>query len=218
MGSLAEDAAAVLERDLEYIDNVLSMKDAVREEAIRLSREIIRASAETTRLLHLGRVEEAGKRLMEAREKAMLFMEKLKPHPELLYSGLSYNCLSEYVEASAAYGLIVEKRLPSLSELGVPIVPYLQGLGDTVGEVRRYIIDLLREARYDEAGVYLEVMETLYEHLRRINYPDALTPGLRHKVDVARRLIEDTKILYINTVTAENLRKRIEEALMKIDR
>ena len=208
---LLDDVREVLARDLAEVDSILSVKDSVREEAIRLSREIIRASADVTRMIHLGRFEEAGERLREAAEKAYAFMEKLRDHPDLFYSGLSYNCLSEYAEASIVYGLVVEKRMPGLGELGVPYVPYLQGLGDAVGEIRRYIIDLLRAGRYGEAGTYLDIMETIYEHLRGINYPDALTPGLRHKVDVARRLVEDTKILYINTVTAERLYRKLSE-------
>ena len=101
--------------------------------------------------------------------------------------------------------------MPSYRELGVPHIPYLQGLGDAVGELRRYIIDLLREERYEEAREYLEVMETIYQHLKKLNYPEALIPGVRHKVDVARRLLEDTKILYLNTLNSYKLRKRLEE-------
>jgi len=59
--------------------------------------------------------------------------------------------------------------------------------------------------------MYLDVMEAIYQWLKKLNYPDALMPGVRHKVDVARRLIEDTKVLYLNTINSYELRKRIEE-------
>ncbi len=211
LGVLVDVVASVLSSDIGFIEGVLSGKDSVREEAIRISRLIIRASGEAVRLVHLGRYSEAYERVIEARGLVKEYIEKLSDHPDLLYSGLSYNCLSEYVEASIVYGLIVEKHMPSYRELGVPHIPYLQGLGDAVGELRRYIIDLLREERYEEAREYLEVMETIYQHLKKLNYPEALIPGVRHKVDVARRLLEDTKILYLNTLNSYKLRKRLEE-------
>ena len=99
----------------------------------------------------------------------------------------------------------------SYKELSVPIVPYIQGLGDVIGELRRHIIDLLRREEYGEAEIYLDIMETIYQELRRLNYPDALVPGLRHKVDVARRLIEDTKILYLNTINTSKLMSRLDK-------
>ncbi|MEM4888550.1 MAG: haloacid dehalogenase, partial [Thermosphaera sp.] len=76
---------------------------------------------------------------------------------------------------------------------------YLQGLGDVVGELRRHVVDLLDEAKVEEASNFLKVMELIYENLKRLDYPDAITPGLRHKVDVAARLIEDTRVLILST-------------------
>ena len=211
MASLAIEVDRVLERDILEVDGILSVKDSVREEAIRLSREIIRASAEAVRMIHLGKVSEARNSIFNAIDKVKILTSKLKEHPDLFYSGLVYNCLSEYVEAYVFYNLVVESRMPSLHELNVPHIPYLQGLGDVIGELRRYIIDLLKKQEYREASMYLDVMEAIYQWLKKLNYPDALMPGVRHKVDVARRLIEDTKVLYLNTINSYELRKKIEE-------
>ncbi|RLG84187.1 MAG: haloacid dehalogenase [Thermoprotei archaeon] len=216
MASLAVEVDRVLERDVLEVDDILSVKDSVREEAIRLSREIIRTSAEAVRMIHLGRISEARSNIFNAIDKVKLLTSKLKEHPDLFYSGLVYNCLSEYVEAYVFYNLVVESKMPSLNELDVPYIPYLQGLGDVIGELRRYIIDLLKKREYSEASLYLDVMETIYQWLKKLNYPDALMPGVRHKVDIARRLIEDTKVLYLNTINSYELRKRIEEISKKL--
>jgi len=201
----------VLSRDIVFVDDVLGVKDSVREEVIRLSREIIRFSGEAVRMIHLGRLGDARDNLSSAGERVRSLVSRLRDHPDLFYSGLVYNCLSEYVEAYVFYSLVVESRMPSLKELGVPYIPYLQGLGDVIGELRRYIIDLLNREEYEKARVYLDVMETIYQWLRKLNYPDALMPGVRHKVDVGRRLIEDTKVLYLNTMNSYRLRRKLED-------
>jgi len=203
----------VLGRDIEFIDNLLSVKDSVREETIKITREILRYSTEAVRLIHLEKYEEAWNNILKATELVSTVKEKLRDHLDLYYSGLVYNSLSEYVESYITYKLIVEKTIPSYEELQIPHVPFLQGLGDCIGEIRRHILTLLSKGDIEEAAEYLEVMETIYLLLRKLNYPDPLVPGLRHKVDVARRLIDDTKNLLINTRNAYMVTKKIKELL-----
>lgn len=216
MVSLAVEVDKTLERDILEVDKILRVKDNVREETIRLSREIVRDSGEAIRMIHLRRFNDAANSIFNATEKVKILINKLKEHPDLFYSGLVYNCLGEYVEAYVFYNLVIRSRMPSLSELNVPYIPYLQGLGDVIGELRRYVIDLLKKHEYLKASTYLEVMETIYQWLKKLNYPDALIPGVRHKTDIARRLIEDTKVLYLNTINSYELRKRIEEISKKL--
>ena len=189
----------VLQKDLEFVERLLSEKDAVREEVIKLSREITRLAGSIVHMVHRGEWSQAGELLVKARELVRELNKLVENHPDLKYSGLVYNCLGEYVEAYMFYSIITQHSTPSISELEVTIVPYLQGLGDLIGEIRRYVIKLLDELKIEEAEEYLEVMEYIYSELRKLDYPDALTPGLRHKVDVASRLIEDTRVLILNT-------------------
>ncbi len=212
MGSV-DRVEEVLSRDISRVDGVLGVKDSVREEAIRVSRVILRYSTEAVRLIHLGRFSDAWSNIVEAGRGLGELKDLLRDHPDLYYSGMVYNSVSEYVEAYITYKLIVEKTLPSLDELGVYHVPYLQGLGDVVGELRRHVLSLLDKGLIEEAEYYLGVMERIYLWLRKLNYPDALVPGLRHKVDVARRLIDDTKVLLINTRNAHLISSRIDRIL-----
>lgn len=192
----------VIKKDIEAVDRVLSIKDAIREEAYRLVRELVRESGSIITLVHRGMVEDAKTRLEAARIIARRLKEITSSHPDLYYSGMIYNGLSEYVEAVLFYSIIVEGRALPLSELDIPYAPYLQGLGDLIGELRRYIIKLLDEGLVKRAEEYLEVAEEIYSSLKTLEYPDALTPGLRHKVDVASRLIEETRVLILNTKNA----------------
>jgi len=210
---LIEEVEKILSHDIGYIDSILSSKDTVREEIIRLTREIIRLSSEATRNIHLGKHAEALESIKKARDLVAKISRVLADHPDLYYSGLVYNALSEYAEATITYFLVVEKKMPSYKDLNIPYVPYLQGLGDVVGEIRRYVLTLLSKGLVEEASLYLEVMERIYLWLRKLNYPDPLVPGLRHKVDVARRLLEDTRALLINTRNAIVLISRLEKLL-----
>jgi translin len=189
----------VIKRDFETLDSTLREKDGVREEVIKIARDLIRLSSSIVHHVHYGGWEDARLNLA----KAVMLVEKLdailEKHPDLKYSGLVYNSLAEYVEAFFFFKLIVERKAPSLSELKVPITPYLQGLGDLIGEIRRHVVKLLDDLKIEEAERELELMEFIYRSLKTLEYPDALIPGVRHKVDVAARLIEDTRVLILST-------------------
>ncbi|MEM1878528.1 MAG: haloacid dehalogenase [Desulfurococcaceae archaeon] len=188
-----------LAKEIESIDAVLREKDNVREEVIKLSREIVRISGQVVSLTHRNDYSTAREYINTLVNTVNKLKNLVENHPEIKYSGLVYGCLSEYVEARVFYSIVTENRIPGLDELGVTVVPYLQGLGDVIGELRRLVIRLLDVLEIEKAEKYLEVMETIFEKLKVLDYPDALVPGLRHKVDVASRLIEDTRVLIINT-------------------
>jgi translin len=196
---LEQQVLSVLRRDIETVSKILDEKDRVREEAIRFVREIVRMSGDLVSSLHGKNVEDAVKIMASLRARKTEFLSLLSKHPDLLYSGLAYNALSEYAESIIVYHLVVEGRMPSFEEIDVPVPAYLQGLGDAVGELRRHIVELLDSGRVEEATYYFRIMEAVYESLKRLDYPDAITPGLRHKVDVAARLVEDTRVLILTT-------------------
>lgn len=194
-----ETMCEILRRDLEEINGILSEKDRVREEAIKLSRNITRLSSRVVSNIHREKFEEAKLELASLREHVRKLLDLVKEQENLKYSGIIYNSLSEYVEASLLYSIVVEERFLTLRELDTLIIPYLQGLGDLVGELRRLVVRLLDQLRVEEAEKYAKIMEVIYEGLKVLNYPDHLIPGVRHKVDVAARLVEDTRVLILNT-------------------
>ena len=179
------------------IDKLLSFREKERDAMIKKSRDVIRLSGWIINAIHRGSLEEA-KRYLEELEKAVKeFLAHAKSDDYLFHSGLVDSTLAEYVEAVILYRLITGEELPGPSELGVTEISYLQGLGDVVGELRRLALDFMRVDKLEEAELMLELMEVIYNELRGLEYPDALIPGIRRKVDVARRLIDDTKALLI---------------------
>ncbi|MEM4481362.1 MAG: haloacid dehalogenase [Desulfurococcaceae archaeon] len=185
--------------DIEEINGVLKEKDSTRESAIKVIREITRISGSVVNSVHYGKYKEAQALLAKVKELVSSLLELVDPHPDLKYSGLIFNGLSEYVEAYVVYSIVVEGRMPSRREISVPLVPYLQGLGDVVGELRRFVVKLLNEIKVAEAETYLSIMEAIFNNLKALDYPESLIPGVRHKVDVAARLLEDTRVLILNT-------------------
>ena len=205
----------ILEEELNRIDKELSSKDEIRENLIKITREIIRDSSNCVSKIHLGKLDEVREIINKLYSKVDELKKLVCGYPDLYYSGTTYNALAEYVECLSLYQVLTSKGIPRLSELDIPIPPYLQGLGDLVGELRRIVLEFLRNDMVENALVLLETMETIYYKLRSLHYPDALTPGLRHKVDVARRLIEDTKALVIDIADRRKLEQLLRENIEK---
>lgn len=205
----------ILRIEIADIDKELSIKDYAREKIIKISREIIRESSNCIALIHAHGTSNTINQILGKLDK---LVEKIKEtarnHPDLYYSGTVGSALAEYVECKSLYYLLGKHILPTRNQLKVPTVPYLQGLADLIGELRRLTLDLLRENRVKEALILLDTMEIVYHKLKTLHYPDALTPGLRHKTDVARRLIEDTKALVIDIANRVKLEQTINQLLL----
>ncbi len=201
-----------LRRYVREADEWLAERDKVREEAIRVARDVNRYSGWAVTAVHKGSMEEAMEHLRKASEAAKRLLELVSPYPELANAGFATSALAEYAEASIFIGIVSGRGLPSPSELGVGYVPYLQGLGDAVGELRRLALELARNGDTGTAWRLLEAMEAIYLELRALDYPEALAPGVRHKADVARRLVDDTKALLIELEAMKDLKSSLEAA------
>jgi len=202
-----------LKNIVEEVDRYLSERDSIRESAIKKARDIIKFSGWAITAVHKGDLNEAKSYLQRTEEVAKELLNLVKNYPEIYYSGMIYNAISEYVEARIFIDIITGSNIKGPEELGVQPVPYLQGLGDVVGELRRLALEFIRKDNYDMAWKLLKVMEFIYFELRKFDYPEAIAPGIRHKADVARRLIDDTKALIIDLEKRHRLSKEIETLL-----
>ena len=89
--------------------------------------------------------------------------------------------------------LIQNQALHTPEDLGVEYATYLNGLAEVVGELRRRILDILRSGYSQEAERLLNHMDDIYSVLVTMDYPDAITSGLRRQTDLVRGLIEKTR-------------------------
>ena len=171
----------------------LEEKNAARERALSDSRELVRHCATSIRAVHRGEFDRA----TELRESARRLSDKLTAdlagHPDLYFTGYVQDAQKEYVEACATHALVTGEPLPSPEVLGVAVAPFLNGLAESVGELRRYILDQLRQGRLERSEEILRTMDEIYGVLVSLDYPDALTGGLRRSTDSVRGIMEKTR-------------------------
>ena len=192
----------------------LADTDTARERALRLSREMIRHCADSIRAIHRGEFDAARELIGSAASLVEESETLLNEHPEVYYTGYMQDALKEYVEANAVLAFIQDRSLPSPEELRVGAAPYLGGLADTVGELRRYILDRLRRDDFSRCEETLAVMDEIYTILVTMDFPDAVTRGLRRSTDMVRGILERTR----GDLTIALRQRRLEAMLSDADR
>ncbi len=177
----------------EQIHRDFEARTAARDQALALSRQLTRYCAHTIRAVHRGEGEEAQALLAQAREVVRQIRTALAAYPDLFYAGYTQDALKEYAEANITLALITDGHLPTPESLGLESATYIRGLAETVGELRRRCLDILRHGYSEEAERLLGYMDDIYTVLVTMDYPDAVTGGLRRLTDIARSLLERTR-------------------------
>jgi len=191
----------------EAVRGVLDDKYRVREIGLTNSRQIIRRSANAIRSIHRGEMEAAAALMDEAGALLAETTAALQDHPDILFAGFVSDASKEYAEARLTAALAAGEPLPLPDALGVRAAPYLNGLGEAVGEMRRRMLDLLRVGDLAAAETTLDAMNTIHDLMADLDYPDGMTGGLRRTTDVARALIERSRSDLTTTVIQERLRR-----------
>lgn len=198
-----------LQQISEQIRRAFDERNAARDRALAQARQLTRACALSIRAVHRGDTDEMAGRLAEARALADALRADLKDYPDLYFAGYTQDALKEFVEANTVCALIQNQPLPLPDELGVSGATYLNGLAETVGELRRRILDILRGGYSPEAERLLGIMDEIYAVLVTMDYPDAITNGLRRQTDVARSIIEKTRGDITFSLRGEHLEQAI---------
>jgi len=208
MGRAAGQSHRQLTPDLaDEVRSVLDARFAARERAITESRKVIRAAANTIRALHRSEWDEAERLVNESGTLLSSITDGLEANPELLSHAVVQDAEKEYAEARITQAIFTGAEVPSFTDLGIDPVPYLHGLGEAVGEMRRRMLDLLRDEQIGEAEQLLEAMDAIVDQLAQIDYPDGMTNGLRRTTDVSRSLVERSRSDLTATVVQERLRQ-----------
>ena len=182
-----------LEQIVEKIQQSFDMRTAARDQALAQSRALTRACALAIRAVHRGETDVMQAHLDEAHSLAGKLRNGLADYPDLYYTGYSQDALKEYAEANITCALIRNQPLPTPQELDVPPPTFLNGLAESVGEIRRRILDIMRQGYSDEVERLLGHMEDIYAALVTMDYPDAITNGLRRQTDIVRSILERTR-------------------------
>ncbi len=182
-----------LETIIPRILDHFAAKNAAREQALSASRTIIRMSANSIRAVHRGEFAEATRMLDDARSVRDAAVAALDGHADVYYAGFLHDAQKEYAEARTTLALLSGGAIPSPEELGVEYPAYLNGIAEAVGEMRRMILDRLRAGNYEGCEEVLDAMDDIYSVLVTIDFPDAMTGGLRRTTDQTRGILEKTR-------------------------
>ena len=172
----------------------LNAKHAAREVAIKVSREIIRLSANAIRAVHRQEMDDAIELVDQAGAKVAEVRDLVRTeHPDLYYTGYTQDAQKEYAEARVTYAFIADIELPGPAEIGVETAPYLNGMAEAASELRRFILDSLRRDDDSRSEELMGKMDDAYNVMVGIDFPDALTGGLRRTTDQLRGVLERTR-------------------------
>lgn len=187
----------------------------LRDKVVKLSREVIALSRSVVVSVHSKNYAECEENIAKLRTVVDEFVKEAQCGEKLYYSGIVRDTLAEYVEAVQFYSLVRGGRYVKHEDLKVPSSSYVLGLLDVVGELRRFLLDSLKDGNIEEAERALNYMEEIYSSICLLNIPDAVLPGYRRKCDLARQLIERSKseLVYVKATVSvtTSLTKLIKE-------
>ena len=190
-----------------------SAKDAAREKALPLSREVIRYSSNAIRATHRQEFDQAKELLQSARNLLDEAKQAVAAYGKLNSSGFIRDAQKEFAEGSITLALVTGILWPLPGELGIDFAAYLNGLGEAVGELRRYLLDSIRGGNLSRGEELLSAMDDIYNILVTIDFPDAITGGLRRTTDMVRGVLERTR----SDLTLVIRQKELENKLGKFE-
>ena len=185
--------------------------NAARDRALGEGRQIVRLSANGVRAVHRGEFDEAARLMAEARDRLTALVAVLEPHPNLYWAGYVQDAMKEYAEARVTYAAVRGDPPPGPEALGVEDAAYLNALAEAASELRRDALDALRGGDLPRAERLLATMDEIYGVLVTIDFPDAITGGLRRTTDALRAVLERTRGDLTLTLTQQRLERALRE-------
>ncbi|MBL8101579.1 MAG: haloacid dehalogenase [Anaerolineales bacterium] len=206
-----------LEKISEQIRKNFDARTAARDNALAQARQLTRACSLAIRAVHRDETDTMDTHLQEARKLADTLRDSLASYPDLFYAGYTQDALKEFVEANVTCALIRNEPLQTPEELVVEPATYLNGLAEVVGELRRRTMDILRHGYSTEVERLLGYMDEIYSIMVTMDYPDAITNGLRRQTDLARGIIEKTRGDITFSLRGEHLEQAIGKLIVQLN-
>jgi translin len=204
------------ERDLKAaIEAARSLFDAAhaeREDALRAARATVQLSSRAIRAAHRGEMDAAAELIASARDAIIPAAIATRTRREFFDSGLLHDAEKEYAEGAITIAALSGDALPTAEALGIGPAPYVNGLAEAASELRRSVLDLLRAGNLERAESLLQLMDAVYEELITLDYPDAVTRGLRRTTDQYRSVLERTRSDLTVAARQLALERRLKQA------
>ena len=205
-----------LKHIFDTVKETFDKENRAREQGLSLSRDTIQFCANSIRAVHRGDLEESRRLLKAASDNIDAAHALLEPYPRIFYAGFLQDAEKEYAEAATTFALIEGDPLPLPGDLGVGTAPYLNGLGEAAGEMRRHTLDLIRDNRLERCEEILGMMDDIYYLLASIDYPNAITAGLKRTNDMVRGVLERTRGDLTGAIRRQSLERTMKELEEKL--
>jgi translin len=202
-----------LETIAEQIHQAFEIRTNVRDKVLSQTRTLTRYCASAIRAVHRDEFDVARENLEKAANIARSFQTDLVDYPDLYYAGYTQGALKEYAEANIVYALVINNELPSPQDLSLENATYLNGLAEAVGEFRRRCLDILRQGYSQDAERLLSHMDDIYAILITMDYPNAITGGLRRQTDIVRGITERTR----GDLTLSLRQEHLEQTMQRLE-
>ncbi len=190
----------------------LAKANAAREASLSACRVVIRASGSAIRAVHRLDPHHYEVKLAEAAASLRQAQLTTKCFPSIAHAGFLHDAEKEYAEAVLTRALVDSATLPSPSDIDVGIPAWLNGLAEAASELRRHLLDRLRDDQTDAAEALFVAMQEVYEALLGVDYPDAVTAGLRRSTDALRAVLERTRSDLTTTLIQLRLQRALDKA------
>ena len=187
----------------------LTLRHQAREQALAVSREVIRFSANAIRAVHRGDFDDARLLIDRAGERLRETRHIRDENPEIYYAGFLSDARKEFTEANITLAVISRSDIPDPRAIDVDAPAYLNGMAEVIGELRRYILDALRRDSFEHCEEFMDVMDEIYGILVTIDFPEGVTGGLRRSTDAMRGVLERTR----GDLTISLQQRRLERRL-----
>ncbi len=201
----------------EQIHQALEARTQARDQALTYSRQLTRHAALAIRAIHRGEHDAAFEQIGQAQELVSELRKNMSLFPDLYFAGYTQDAIKEYAEAVITCQIIENKALPSPDELQIEFATYTNGLAEAVGELRRRCLDILRHGYSDEVERLMGAMDDIYGFLVTMDYPDAVTNGLRRQTDIMRGIVEKTRGDLTIALREQHLERSMQAFLQRLD-
>jgi translin len=181
-----------------------------REVSLRACRDTIRQCSLAIRAVHRVLPDQVREHAAAAEASLRIAQQALEPFPRLGAAGFLHDAEKEYAEARLTAALVAGSPLPDYRALGVAIPAWLNGLAEAASELRRHLLDRIRDGDLAGGSALLDAMGDCYDVLVTVDFPDAITGGLRRATDALRAVLERSRSDVTTTTLQVQLQRAIE--------
>ena len=206
-----------LQAIIDEVNQIFEAKNSIRDLTLQRSRELIRYCANSIRAIQRGDTTESRELLQTARDIAAEMIVEAQIYPDVYHAGYTQDALKELAEAYLTQAIILEEPLPSPEAiLNIEPAVYLNGLAEAAGELRRFTLDALRRGEVAQAEKILARMDDIYSVLIIVDFPSAITGGLRRTTDMVRGVLERTRGDVTTAVRQEAMKAALQSFEQRI--